>query len=199
MHASPTSTPHVAVIYHSGGGHTAAVAQAVAAGILASGAQATLLDASQAIEHMASLPEYDAFVFGSPTYMGSVSAAFKHFMEETRAIRGQLRNKVAAGFTNSASQSGDKLNSLIQLSIFAAQHGMIWVGLDLKAGNNSSLGSAQDLNRLGSFLGVMTQSNMDEDHAIAPPVSDRETAAYLGKRVVEIASFMHDKDVQPSR
>ncbi|MFV9972394.1 MAG: hypothetical protein AB8V06_05700 [Francisella endosymbiont of Hyalomma asiaticum] len=38
------------------------------------------------------------------------------------------KNKITAGFTNSHSLSGDKLNYLMQLVIFAAQHRMIWVG-----------------------------------------------------------------------
>ncbi len=50
------------------------------------------------------------------------------------------RNKVAAGFTNSGAQNGDKLHSLISMALFAAQHGMLWVGLDLKPGNDSSRG-----------------------------------------------------------
>lgn len=36
-------------------------------------------------------------------------------------------NKITASFTNSHSLSGDKLNYLMQLVVFAAQHGMIWV------------------------------------------------------------------------
>jgi multimeric flavodoxin WrbA len=100
------------------------------------------------------------------------------------------KDKVAAGFTNSASQSGDKLNSLIQLAIFAAQHGMIWVGLDLLPGNNNSKGSIADLNRLGSFLGAMAQSNADEGPDKGPIPSDLETAKVLGKRVAEKAAIL---------
>jgi multimeric flavodoxin WrbA len=119
--------------------------------------------------------------------MGSVSAEFKHFMEATREIRGQWRDKLAAGFTNSASQSGDKLNTLIDLTVFAAQHGMHWLSLGLKAGNNSSSGSVDDLNRLGSFLGAMAQSNADEAPEMTPPLSDILTAEFLGRRVAAIA------------
>lgn len=180
----------VAVIFHSGQGHTAALAHAVVAGIEASGAQATLFDADSAIARLEELERYDGLVFGSPTYMGSVSANFKHFMEESRLARGKWRNKVAAGFTNSASQSGDKLNTLVQLAIFAAQHGMLWVSLGLQAGNNSSTGSTDDLNRLGSFLGAMAQSNADQSSAFTPPQSDRDTAHSLGQRVAVVAHQM---------
>ena len=41
------------------------------------------------------------------------------------------KNKLAAGFTNSAGLNGDKLATLQQLALFAMQHSMIWVGLGL--------------------------------------------------------------------
>jgi hypothetical protein len=75
---------------------------------------------------------------------------------------------------------------LIALAILAAQHGMHWVSLGLYPGWNTSKGSAEDLNRLGSFLGSMAQSDGDADPETAPPASDLETAAALGRRVAEI-------------
>jgi multimeric flavodoxin WrbA len=178
----------IAVVYHSGSGHTEVLARAVARGVIEfPGVEATVLSASEAPSRWEALKEAEAIVFGAPTYMGSVSAEFKHFMEATREIRGQWRDKLAAGFTNSASQSGDKLNTLIDLTVFAAQHGMHWLSLGLKAGNNSSSGSVDDLNRLGSFLGAMAQSNADEAPEMTPPLSDILTAEFLGRRVAAIA------------
>lgn len=180
----------VAIVYHSGYGHTTVLAEAVAAGIAAvAGAQAHLVPVEEAEAKADVLNSADAIIFGSPTYMGSVTAKFKEFMEgssKTWYGRG-WSNKLAAGFTVSASQSGDKLNSLIQLAVFAAQHGMLWVGNDLLPGNNSSTGSVEDLNRLGSFLGAMAQANSDQGPDVAPPVADRKTAEHLGKRVAESA------------
>ena len=92
----------------------------------------------------AELDAADAIVFGlADLPMGSASAKFKGFMDESskRWFAGAWKNKVAAGFTTSASQSGDKLNTLLQLMVFANQHAMIWVGLDLMPGNNNSKGS----------------------------------------------------------
>jgi multimeric flavodoxin WrbA len=97
------------------------------------------------------------------------------------------KNKIAAGFTNSASWSGDKLATLEQFAVFAAQQGMVWTGTGLMPGNNSSLGSADDINRVGSFLGLMTQSNADQGPDLAPPQSDRRTAELFGRRVAEVA------------
>ncbi len=169
------------VIYHSGYGHTAVLAEAVHRGASqVSGVEVNL----QSIEKIDwdRLDNADAIILGSPTYMGSVSAPFKAFMDETssRWYERAWRNKLAAGFTNSASWSGDKLNTLIQMSIFAAQHGMVWIGLDQLPGYNSTHGSPEDLNRIGSYLGAMAQSDADRPPEEVPPKADQETASLLG-------------------
>ena len=181
---------NIAVVYHSGFGHTARQAEAVARGVEAvAGARAVLIPVDKVEENWDSLAAADGIVFGAPTYMGSVSAPFKTFMDaSSKPWYGRVwKDKIAAGFTNSASQSGDKLNTLIQLAVFAAQHGMIWVGLDLLPGNNNSQGSVEDLNRLGSFLGAMAQSNADQPAELTPPPADLKTAEYLGSRVATTA------------
>ena len=56
----------------------------------------------------------DAIVFGSPTYMGGVSWQFKKFADASSKpwYVQAWRNKLAAGFTNSATLNGDKFSSL---------------------------------------------------------------------------------------
>jgi NAD(P)H dehydrogenase (quinone) len=179
---------NIVIIYHSGFGHTRVQAEAVMAGASeVSGAQATLISVEQYEAHWEKLDEADAIVFGCPTYMAGPSAQFKAFLDATSARWADQRwkDKLAAGFTNSAGMNGDKLNTLQQFSLFAMQHGMIWVGLGLLPGNHTSSGSENDLNRLASFLGAMAQSNADQGAEIVPGASDRETARYLGRRVAE--------------
>jgi len=185
-----SAKPTVAVVYHSGFGQTQKQAEAVAAGATAGGARAVLVPVAEAEARIAEITAADAIIFGAPTYMGSVSAPFKAFMDYSSQVwygRG-WKDKLGAGFTNSASQSGDKFNTLVQLATFGAQHGMIWVGLDLLPGNNNSKGSVEDLNRLGSFLGAMAQSNADEGPDKGPIQSDLKTAEHLGKRVAVLAA-----------
>jgi multimeric flavodoxin WrbA len=184
------SSVNIVIVYHSGYGHTARQAEAVAQGARSvEGATVELVPVGTGEIPWESLATADALIFGTPTYMGGVSAAFKGFMDASSKVWfGQgWKNKLAAGFTNSASQSGDKLNTLVQLAVFAAQHGMIWVGLGLMPGNNSSTGSPEDLNRLGSYLGAMAQSNADATPEQAPPASDLRTAEALGIRVTQAA------------
>jgi len=179
----------IAIVYDSGWGHTAKQAQSVAEGVQrVSGAKVRLISVSEGSIPWEVLEKSDAIVFGSPTYNGSPSARFKQFCEDSTKpawIGMKWRDKVAAGFTNSGAQNGDKLHSLISMTLFAAQHGMLWVGLDLKPGNDNSNGSVHDLNRLGSWLGAMAQSNGDQGPNDTPIKSDLDTAAHLGQRVAE--------------
>jgi NAD(P)H dehydrogenase (quinone) len=182
----------VAVVYHSGYGHTAAVAKAVARGAAGvDGVNAKLISVTDIDKHWDELKNADAIIFGAPTYMGGVSAQFKAFMDASAKVwfvQG-WKDKVAAGFTHSGSQNGDKFNTITQLFTFAMQHGMIWTGLGLLPGNNTSKGSVNDLNRLGGFGGALTQSNNDQG-AEAIIDSDLKTAEHLGKRVAQVALRM---------
>jgi len=178
----------IAIVYHSGYGHTAKQAEGVARGALSvAGATAALVKVEDIDRHWADLEKADAIVFGSPTYMGSASAPFKAFMDASSKVwfSQGWKDKLAAGFTNSSSQSGDKLATLQQFAVFAAQHGMIWIGLGLMPGNNSSAGGIDDLNRLGSFLGAMAQSNADQGPEQGLTPADLKTAEHLGRRVAE--------------
>lgn len=182
----------VAVLYHSGYGHTAAVAKAVARGAAGvEGTQAQLISVADIDQHWDDLKSADAIIFGTPTYMGGVSAQFKAFMDASAKVwfvQG-WKDKLAAGFTHSGSQNGDKFNTVTQLFTFAMQHGMMWTGLGLMPGNNTSKGSVSDLNRLGGFSGALTQSNNDQG-AEAIPASDLKTAEHLGARVAKVALRM---------
>jgi multimeric flavodoxin WrbA len=178
----------IAITYHSGYGHTARQAKSVLEGASSqSGVEAKLYDVTTLDDAAWSeLDAADAIIFGAPTYMGSLSFKFKEFMEVSskRWYAQTWKNKFAAGFTCSAAQSGDKLNALIQLMIFAGQHSMVWVSLGVLPGNNSSKGSVNDLNRLGGYSGAIAQANADQG-AEGMLESDLKTASLLGQRVAE--------------
>ena len=182
--------PQIAIVYHSAFGHTEKQAEAVLDGAISiSCVTAKLIKTSDAEAHWNYLAESDAVMFGCPTYMGSGSAEFKRFMDSTSKVWMSLgwRDKIAAGFTNSGSPNGDKLSTLFQLSLFAAQHAMIWVGMDVLP--NTKNGSGLVLNRLGCFLGATAQSG-NEPASITPGADDLATAKHLGIRVANIAKRM---------
>ncbi|MEU1254278.1 flavodoxin family protein [Streptomyces chartreusis] len=183
------TTPVVSIAYHSGFGHTAVIAEAVRTGALEAGAEVHLIKVDEITEEQwAILDASDAIVFGSPTYMGTASGAFHVFAEATskRWAERAWTDKLAAGFTNSASKSGDKLHTLQFFQILAAQLGMHWVNLGLLPGWNSSAGSEHDINRLGFFAGAAAQTNADQGPD-AVHKADVATAEHLGRRVTETA------------
>jgi NAD(P)H dehydrogenase (quinone) len=175
----------VVVVYHSGYGHTQRMAQSVA-----EGAGATLL----AIDADGNLPEVgwetlataDAIIMGSPTYMGTVSWQFKKFADASSKpwFTQQWKDKIFAGFTNSATMNGDKLSTLHYLFTLAMQHSGIWVGTGMMP-SNAKAAQRNDVNYVGSFSGAMAQSPSDVSPAEMLP-GDLETARLFGKRVTEV-------------
>jgi multimeric flavodoxin WrbA len=179
----------ISIVYHSGFGHTKVVAENVVKGAtFVEGVEVSLFEVEEVTKNPEKLNDFDAIIFGSPTYMGSVSAPFKAFMDASSKVwfKQGWKNKIAAGFTNSHSMSGDKLNTLVQMTIFAAQHSMIWVGLgQMNESPEGEAGKPEAVNRVGSFLGVMAQSESQAPE-FTPPSGDLKTAQLLGKRVAEI-------------
>lgn len=186
----------ISIVYDSGYGHTQKQAEAVAKGAAQNGATVHLIPVKETNYPWETLESSDAIIFGSPTYNGMISARLKQFFEDsTRAAWTEFkwRNKIAAGFTNSGSLSGDKLNSLVSIALFAAQHGMIWTGLDLHPANPDSPLPTKELNSLGSWLGAMAYSENDSPE-VTPGEADLKTAEYLGKRVAEVAARFLPKE-----
>ncbi|KUJ64627.1 NADPH-dependent FMN reductase [Streptomyces albus subsp. albus] len=183
------TSPVVTIAYHSGFGHTAVLAEAVRDAATEAGATVHLVKVDEITEAQWELLDAsDAIVFGSPTYMGTASGAFHVFAEASskRWFTRAWQDKIAAGFTNSGSKSGDKLHTLQYFTVLAAQHGMHWVSLNLLPGWNATTGSEDDLNRLGFFLGAGAQSFSDEGPE-GVREADIATAEHLARRVVEAA------------
>ena len=176
----------VVVVFHSGYGHTQRMAQAVAEG---AGAQLIAIDADGNLPAGGwdRLKAADAIIFGSPTYMGSVSWQFKKFADASSRpwYAQEWKDKIAAGFTNSAGMNGDKFNVLVTLFTLAMQHGMVWVSQGLMPSQTRSA-RRDDVNYLVSYGGAVAQSPSDAG-ADAMSSGDLETARLFGQRVSEAA------------
>ena len=179
----------IVVVFHSGYGHTRKVAESVAAG---AGADLLAIDANGELPEggWERLAEADAIVFGSPTYMGSVSWQFKKFADTSSRVWGRQgwKNKIAAGFTNSASMNGDKLSTLHYLFTLSQQHSMLWVGTGMMP-SNTKAATRDDVNYVASFSGLMTTTPSDAgvDEMVA---GDLDTARLFGQRVREAVALL---------
>lgn len=174
----------IAVVYHSASGTTRQLAYAVISGAEAAGAQVLPVEIKaediiqgRYINNQAlnSLAQADAVIFGSPTFMGSVSAEFKTFADASSELWFQRawKDKLAAGFTIGINLNGDQLSTLQYMQIFAAQHAMLWVSLDIQ-----SHADAQQRNRLGAHSGLIAQTSGEKLDQ-----RDLQTARYLGERM----------------
>ena len=184
--AAASSEPLVVVIYHSGYGHTQRMAQAVAAG---AGAELIAINAEGNLPPggWEALAAADAIIMGSPTYMGSVSWQFKKFADASSKpwYTESWKDKLFAGFTNSAAPNGDKSSTLTYLFTLAMQHGGIWVSQGIMP-SNSKAAQRNDPNFLGSYSGAMAQSPSDAGAGEMAP-GDLETARSFGERVAGVA------------
>ncbi len=185
----------IAVVYHSGFGHTEVLAKAVSEGASTETSTSTLIkihsDGNITDNEWQALNDADGIIFGAPTYMGAASGPFKIFQDATSKpwFQHQWKDKIAGGFTNSGSMSGNKVNTLLQFVTLAMQHGMIWAGPGMFAGKNKEnhISDPEVENRLGGYIGAMAQSE-NESPEISPPTGDVAFAKSYGKRIAEITS-----------
>jgi multimeric flavodoxin WrbA len=173
----------LAIIYHSAHGHTGHIAQQIAEGARAvAGIDVHLLESQDIAGTPGELVGFDGFVFGSPTYLGGVSAPFKTFMDSTGGLwkHHRLKGKLASGFTVSSLPAGDKQSTLLSMFVFAMQHGILWVGNPILPEQHGGMPYDEAANRLGSWSGLMAQAG----HA-APADSfvpgDIKTALMFGR------------------
>ncbi len=183
----------IVVLFHSGYGHTRKQAEAVLAGAgEAPGATATLI-AIDPEGHItdadwATLAAADAIIFGAPTYMGGPSWQFKRFADaSSKPWFGQAwKDKIAAGFTNSATMNGDKFSTIQYMITLAMQHSMVWIGTGMMP-SNTKAATRNDLNYVGGFSGALAQSPADSSPDEGPLPGDLETARQFGQRVARYA------------
>jgi multimeric flavodoxin WrbA len=184
----------IAIVYFSGYGHTARQAEAVREGAASvAGAEVTALR----IDQDGNLPEgaldalagYDAVIYGSPTYMGGPAWQFKKFADASSKpwFASAWKDKLAAGFTNSASVNGDKFSTIEYFWTLSQQHGQVWIGTGLLPANQKQHGPA-DVNWTAGFAGALAISPADASPEEAPRAGDLETARLLGRRVAEFAA-----------
>lgn len=184
---------NIAIVYFSGYGHTKKQAEAVHEGAAsASGAKATLYpidpDGNLSDEAWAALAKADAIIYGSPTYMGGPAWQFKKFADaSSKQWFGKAwHDKVAGGFTNSASVNGDKFNTITYFVTLAMQHGQVWIGTGLLPSNTKAHGP-DDINWTAGSTGALSISPSDASPDEAPRKGDLETAKLYGKRVADYA------------
>lgn len=190
---------NIAIIFYSSTGTNAKMAEAVAEGARAAGAEVrvrivaeTAPDAaidsnpswrafvdSYADEPRAELDDLDwadGVIFGTPTRFGNVAAQLKQFLDTAGGLwfNGKLADKVYAGFTSAQNPNGGQESTLLALYNTIHHFG----GYLVTPGYTDPKVFAAG----GNPYGPSVTANGD-----GPTEEDLEHARYLGERVAKVA------------
>jgi NAD(P)H dehydrogenase (quinone) len=192
---------NVLIAFYSRNGSTEALANAIAEGARAEGAEVRLRRAREVVsrEIMQKAPGWteaadrmnaayeapteadaewaDAIVFGTPTRFGAITSELKAYMDSLGGLwfRGKLVGKAGSAFTSSSTVHGGNESTIISMYNPMAHLGLIIV----------PLGYADPvLFRAGTPYGASSVSGQDN----APPTEDDlEVARFQGRRVAQVA------------
>ncbi|AXG70224.1 NAD(P)H dehydrogenase (quinone) [Kordia sp. SMS9] len=171
----------IVVVYHSKTGSNKEIAETIYSFIQKKGVEVHIISVEEVENNWKLISDAKGLILGCPTYFGGISSDFKKFMEKSSVFFPSQRwkDKYVTAFTCSGAPSGDKLGTLLQLFLYACQQGMIWVGLGTGYTNSKS-----EINRLGSWVGLMAQTTDDGKSKVY--ASDLKTAELLAERMINI-------------
>ncbi|RZM05361.1 MAG: NAD(P)H:quinone oxidoreductase, partial [Sphingomonas sp.] len=185
----------VLVLYYSSYGHIEQMADAVAEGARAGGAEVDIRRVAETapkdvveaahfktdtahpeIEGPDALTQYDAIIVGAPTRYGRMPAQMAAFWDTTGGLwfQGKLIGKVGGAFTSTASQHGGQETTLFSIITNLLHHGMTIVGLDY--GYQGQMGV--DEVKGGTPYGASTLA--DGDGSRQPSAVELDGARYQG-------------------
>jgi NAD(P)H dehydrogenase (quinone) len=195
---------NVLIAFYSRNGSTEALANSIAEGARAAGADVRLRRARELVgpEVMAHAPGWadnaarmnaayeaptpddaewaDAILFGTPTRFGAISSELKAYIDALGGLwfQGKLVGKAGSAFTSTGTVHGGNESTNISLYNPMAHLGMIIV----------PLGYADPvLFRAGTPYGASTVSGQDNR---PPTADDLEVARFQGRRVTEVATAL---------
>lgn len=196
----------VLVLYYSFYGHIEKMAEAVAEGARAAGAQVDLkrvpetipedilknagakLNQAAPVATVDELPNYDAIIFGTPTRFGNMISQMRNFLDQTGShwASGALIGKVGSVFASSATQHGGQESTILTFHPTLLHHGMVVVGLPYSCQQQMGLDEIKG----GSPYGASTIAGAQGERM--PSEQELAMARFQGRHVAEIAAKLHD-------
>jgi NAD(P)H dehydrogenase (quinone) len=192
----------VLVLYYSSYGHVETMAQAVAEGARAAGAEATIkrvpelvpeevarkshykLDQAAPIATVDEIPNYDAVIFGTPTRFGNMAAQMKQFMDQMGGLwfGDKLVGKIGSVFASTATQHGGQESTILSFHTVLLHLGFVIVGLPYSFKGQMTLDAITG----GSPYGASTIAGGDGKRR--PSENELAAARFQGRHVAEIAA-----------
>jgi NAD(P)H dehydrogenase (quinone) len=197
--------PKVLVLYYSAYGHIETMAQAVAEGARAAGAQVDIkrvpelvppdiakashfkLDQPAPVAKIEDLANYDAIIVGTGTRFGRMASQMANFLDQAGGLwaKGVLNGKVGGAFTSTATQHGGQEMTLFSIIANLMHFGLVVVGLDYGYAGQMVLDEVVG----GAPYGATTIAGSDGSRK--PSRHDLDGARYQGRRIAEVAKKLH--------
>ena len=196
---------NVLIAFYSRNGSTEALANAVADGARAAGAEVRLRRAREIVSRdvMTHAPGWienadrmnaqyeaptaddadwaDAILFGTPTRFGNASSELKAYVDSLGGLwfQGKLNGKAGSGFTSTSSRHGGNESTILSMYNFMVHLGLIIVPL--------GYADPAMFKGFGTPYGASSVSGQDN----APPTPEEiEVANFQGRRVTEVAAAL---------
>ncbi|WP_454882858.1 NAD(P)H:quinone oxidoreductase [Sphingomonas oryzagri] len=195
----------VLVLYYSSYGHIEQMAEAMAEGARAGGAEVAIrrvpetvpeeiargahfkVDQKAEVATIDELADYDAIIVGTGTRFGRISSQMAAFLDQAGGLwmRGALNGKVGAAFVSTASQHGGQETTLFSVITNLLHFGMTIVGLPYSFQGQMGIEKVKG----GAPYGATTIA--DGDGSRQPGEEELDAARFQGKLVAETAIKLH--------
>lgn len=190
----------ILVLYYSSYGHIETMANAVAEGARATGAQVDIkrvpelvpddvakashykLDQPAPIAKIEELADYDAIIIGVGTRFGRMASQMANFLDQAGGLwaKGALNGKVGGAFTSTATQHGGQEATLFSIIANQLHFGLVIVGLPYSFQGQMRLDEVTG----GSPYGATTIAGGDGSRQ--PSENELEGARFQGRHIAEI-------------
>ena len=161
----------VLVLYFSKGGNTAKLADNIARGAAAGGAEAVVRTTAEVSRD--DFLNADGVIAGSPVYFGVMAAELKKIFDDFVSTRRKMENKVGAAFATGGHHTGGKETTMFSIIQCMMIYGMIIVGDPMDASGHYGVGC----------VGAPDQTASDDGFK-------------LGKRVAELCGKLRTKETE---
>lgn len=188
--------PEILILYYSRGGDTAALADEVRHGAIASGACTVRMRTVPALDANAdALPDHGppyankddlrecaALALGSPTRFGNMAAPLKAFIDTTSDLwlSGVLIDKPAVVFTSTSSLHGGQESTLLSMMLPLLHHGMLILGVPYSEAALLDTRSGGTPYGASHFAGADNQRRLDQHEILV--------ARALGRRLADVTA-----------
>jgi NAD(P)H dehydrogenase (quinone) len=128
----------VLVLYHSRGGNTRKLAQNIARGVEAGGAEPLVKTTVEVTKD--DFLSAAGVIAGSPVYFGVMAAELKKIFDDFVSTRRQMENKIGAAFATGGHHTGGKETTMMSIIQCMMIYGMIIVGDPMDASGHYGVG-----------------------------------------------------------